>query len=164
MPSIAWWSPLLPRIRRQAMSTLCWAMATILGHARFGVDRQPAKANGITSAEIEEETGSVYEIVLARDCSAVRFRPSRSCCRPTADRAEDIDGEIIVLNEAGLSDFGALRKAITTRQHDLYFVAFDLLHINGHYLRDMPLEERREILSEMILEGQRIPAQPAVLG
>ncbi|WP_258122468.1 ATP-dependent DNA ligase [Mesorhizobium onobrychidis] len=36
-----------------------------------------------------------------------------------------IDGEIIVLNEAGLSDFRALRSAITRRQHDLYFVAFD---------------------------------------
>lgn len=42
-----------------------------------------------------------------------------------------IDGEIVVLNEAGLSDFGVLRKAITRRHHDLYFVAFDLLHLNG---------------------------------
>ena len=30
-----------------------------------------------------------------------------------------VDGEIIVLNDAGLSDFGELRKAITRRQHDL---------------------------------------------
>lgn len=67
-----------------------------------------------------------------------------------------IDGEIIVLNDAGLSDFAALRKAITRRQHDLYFVAFDLLHLNGHDLRDMPLEDRREILSEMIPDGGRI--------
>jgi bifunctional non-homologous end joining protein LigD len=58
-----------------------------------------------------------------------------------------VDGEIIVLNEAGLSDFGELRKAITRRQHDLYFVAFDLLHLKGHDLRDMSLEERREILA-----------------
>nr|WP_254024510.1 ATP-dependent DNA ligase [Mesorhizobium ventifaucium] len=50
-----------------------------------------------------------------------------------------IDGEVVVLNEAGLSDFAALRKAITRRQHDLYFVAFDLLHLNGHDLRDMAL-------------------------
>ncbi|WP_287286248.1 hypothetical protein [Mesorhizobium sp.] len=41
----------------------------------------------------------------------------------------------------------ALRKAITRRQHDLYFVAFDLLHLNGHDLRDMALEDRREILA-----------------
>lgn len=55
-----------------------------------------------------------------------------------------IDGEIIVLNESGNSDFGELRKAITRRQHDLYFVAFDLLHLNGHDLRDMVLVDRRE--------------------
>ncbi|WP_446720336.1 ATP-dependent DNA ligase [Mesorhizobium sp. 113-3-9] len=60
-----------------------------------------------------------------------------------------IDGEIIVLNAGGLSDFGELRKAITRRQHDLYFVAFDLLHLNGHDLRDMALDERREILGSI---------------
>ncbi|QND66675.1 ATP-dependent DNA ligase [Mesorhizobium loti] len=67
-----------------------------------------------------------------------------------------VDGEIIVLNEAGLSDFGELRKAITRRQRDLYFVAFDLLHLNGHDLRDMALEERREILASMIEPGGRL--------
>ncbi|RWO52605.1 RNA ligase family protein [Mesorhizobium sp.] len=67
-----------------------------------------------------------------------------------------IDGEVVVLNEAGLSDFAALRKAITRRQHDLYFVAFDLLHLNGHDLRDMPLEDRREILAGLIGSDSRI--------
>lgn len=49
-----------------------------------------------------------------------------------------------MLNEAGLPDFAAPRKAITWREEDLYFVAFDLLHLNGHDLRDMALEDRRE--------------------
>ena len=75
-----------------------------------------------------------------------------------------IDGEIIVLNDAGLSDFGELRKAITRRQHDLYFVAFDLLHLNGHDLRDMPLEDRREILAEMIPDSGRIQFSQALPG
>ncbi|MES0135607.1 ATP-dependent DNA ligase [Mesorhizobium sp. M0016] len=75
-----------------------------------------------------------------------------------------IDGEIIVLNEAGLSDFAALRKAITRRQHDLYFVAFDLLHLNGHDLRDMALEERREILESMIPANIRIQFSQALPG
>ncbi|WP_246501707.1 ATP-dependent DNA ligase [Mesorhizobium caraganae] len=67
-----------------------------------------------------------------------------------------IDGEIIVLNDKGLSDFATLRKVITRRQHDLYFVAFDLLHLNGHDLRDMALDERREILESMIPADIRI--------
>lgn len=75
-----------------------------------------------------------------------------------------IDGEIIVLNDAGLSDFGALRKAITRRQHDLYFVAFDLLHINGHDLRDMALEDRREILASIIPPDIRIQFSQALPG
>ncbi len=75
-----------------------------------------------------------------------------------------IDGEIIVLNDAGMSDFAALRKAITQRQHDLYFVAFDLLHLNGHDLRDMPLEDRREILAAMIPEGHRIQFSQSLPG
>lgn len=75
-----------------------------------------------------------------------------------------IDGETIVLNDAGLSDFAALRKAITQRQHDLYFVAFDLLHLNGHDLRNMPLEDRREILAAMIPEGRRIQFSQSLPG
>jgi DNA ligase D-like protein (predicted ligase) len=67
-----------------------------------------------------------------------------------------VDGEIVVLNEAGLSDFGALRKAINSRQHDLYFVAFDLLHLDGHDLRNMALEDRREILHSLIQPDSHI--------
>ncbi|MER9005876.1 ATP-dependent DNA ligase [Mesorhizobium sp. M0862] len=75
-----------------------------------------------------------------------------------------LDGEVIVTNEAGLSDFRALRSAITRRQHDLYFVAFDLLHLNGHDLRDMPLQDRREILEAMIPAGGRIQFSQALPG
>ncbi|RWB87439.1 ATP-dependent DNA ligase [Mesorhizobium sp.] len=75
-----------------------------------------------------------------------------------------IDGEIVVLDEAGHSNFGELRKAITRRQHDLYFVAFDLLHLNGHDLRDMPLIDRRDILEALLPEGQRIQFSQALPG
>ncbi|MHB9450631.1 ATP-dependent DNA ligase [Mesorhizobium sp. RSR565B] len=75
-----------------------------------------------------------------------------------------IDGELVVLNEAGLSDYQALRKAITSRQHDLYFVTFDLLHLNGHDLRDMDLEDRREILEGLILPDDRIQFSQALPG
>jgi bifunctional non-homologous end joining protein LigD len=82
-----------------------------------------------------------------------KYRDLVKAARGLGVESAIIDGEIIVLNEAGLSDFAALRKAITSRQQDLYFVAFDLMHLNGHDLRDMALEERREILESN--DGQR---------
>ncbi|WP_292418986.1 ATP-dependent DNA ligase [Mesorhizobium sp.] len=75
-----------------------------------------------------------------------------------------IEGEIIVTNEAGLSDFHALRSAISRRPQDLYLVAFDLLHLNGHDLRDMPLRDRREILQASIPAGGHIQFSEALPG
>ncbi|AZO67379.1 MAG: ATP-dependent DNA ligase [Mesorhizobium sp.] len=75
-----------------------------------------------------------------------------------------VDGEIIVPNETGLADFAALRRAITRRQHDLYFVAFDLLHFNGNDLRDLPLEHRRELLADLIPSETRIQFSQSLPG
>ncbi|RWP38561.1 MAG: ATP-dependent DNA ligase [Mesorhizobium sp.] len=75
-----------------------------------------------------------------------------------------VDGEVIVLNKEGHSDFAELRKAITQRQHDLYFVAFDLLHLNGHDLRDMELQDRREILAGLIGSVGRIQFSESLPG
>ncbi|WP_338011957.1 ATP-dependent DNA ligase [Mesorhizobium sp. ORS 3428] len=75
-----------------------------------------------------------------------------------------IEAETIVTNEAGLSDFHALRTAITRRPHDLYLVAFDLLHLKGHDLRDMALRDRREVLQALIAAGRRIQFSEALPG
>ncbi|WP_342586905.1 RNA ligase family protein [Mesorhizobium wenxiniae] len=75
-----------------------------------------------------------------------------------------IDGETIVTNEAGLPDFASLQKAITQRQHDLYLVAFDLLHLNGQDLPDLGVEERRDILHGLIRPGERIQFSEAMPG
>ncbi|TPN57460.1 ATP-dependent DNA ligase [Mesorhizobium sp. B1-1-7] len=77
-----------------------------------------------------------------------------------------IDGETITVNEAGLSDFHALQSAVTRRNpsRDLYLVAFDLLHLNGHDLRNMPVEDRREILQELIPAVGRIQVSKAMPG
>lgn len=61
-----------------------------------------------------------------------------------------IDGELVVQDENGVSDFAALRSAITSAPHQLVFFAFDLLHLNGHDLRDMILEDRRELLTDLV--------------
>ncbi|RNJ42429.1 ATP-dependent DNA ligase [Mesorhizobium erdmanii] len=113
------------------------------------------KFDGYRSQMIVDEDGTRIYTRNGHDWTAKYSDLVKEAANLGAESAI-IDGEIIVLNEAGLSDFGELRKAITRRQHDLYFVAFDLLHLNGHDLRDMALEERREILTSMIEPGGRI--------
>jgi bifunctional non-homologous end joining protein LigD len=57
-----------------------------------------------------------------------------------------VDGELIVLNDQGISDFGMLQATLKSDKKDICFVAFDLLHHDGEDLRSLPLEERREKL------------------
>lgn len=70
-----------------------------------------------------------------------------------------LDGEAVVLDERGASDFGALQKALGGRggkrfASEARLYAFDLLYLNGHDLREQPLIERREMLAE-VLAAQR---------
>jgi bifunctional non-homologous end joining protein LigD len=67
-------------------------------------------------------------------------------CRKLRCRSALIDGEIIVQDEKGVSDFAALRAAIEWEPHRLVLFAFDLLFLNGADLRRLPLIERREKL------------------
>ncbi|MFK0689124.1 hypothetical protein ACFX5Q_13100 [Mesorhizobium sp. IMUNJ 23033] len=86
--------------------------------------------------------------------------------RDLADAAKSLSMQNAIIDggrsdDARLSDFAALRKAITKRQHDLSS-PFDLPHLNGHDLRDMPLEDRREILASMIPPDIRIQFSQAL--
>jgi bifunctional non-homologous end joining protein LigD len=59
-----------------------------------------------------------------------------------------IDGEAVVFQDDGRSDFHAL---LTRRGWaEAAFVAFDLLRLNGDDLRQRPLEKRREALARLI--------------
>jgi DNA ligase D-like protein (predicted ligase) len=70
-----------------------------------------------------------------------------------------LDGEIIVQDENGISDFDALRSAIHRAPHRIVFFAFDLLHLNGQDLRRTPLVERRAALRKLISPDPRSPIQ-----
>ncbi len=70
-----------------------------------------------------------------------------------------IDGEMVVQDEHGISDFDALRSAIHKAPHRIVFFAFDLLHLNGQDLRGCPLLERRALLRKLIKPDTRSPIQ-----
>jgi bifunctional non-homologous end joining protein LigD len=62
-----------------------------------------------------------------------------------------LDGEVVVLEESGQSSFALLQAAFEEgAKHPLNFFAFDLLHLNGHNLRQEPLVERKRILSQLL--------------
>jgi bifunctional non-homologous end joining protein LigD len=65
-----------------------------------------------------------------------------------------LDGEMVVLDEQGRSDFPAFADAMRTRPADLVFMAFDLLHLDGRDLRQLSTIERREELESILTEAQ----------
>jgi bifunctional non-homologous end joining protein LigD len=62
-----------------------------------------------------------------------------------------MDGEVVVLSENGQSSFADLQAAFEEgAKHPLTYFVFDLLHLNGHNLRQEPLTERKKILAQML--------------
>ena len=62
-----------------------------------------------------------------------------------------IDGEIVMLGENGSTSFQALQNAMSANQaHALVYFAFDLLFLDGHDLRDVPLVERKRVLQSIV--------------
>jgi bifunctional non-homologous end joining protein LigD len=61
-----------------------------------------------------------------------------------------IDGEAIVQNSDGASDFEALSSALRQRPHSIVLYGFDLLHLDGNDLRQQTLIERRSTLRVLL--------------
>jgi bifunctional non-homologous end joining protein LigD len=61
------------------------------------------------------------------------------------------DGEIVVLNEQGIPDFGLLQQSFdATRTDKVLLYLFDLPYFDGHDLRAVPLEARRALLGQVL--------------
>src|SRR5262249_40597206 len=61
-----------------------------------------------------------------------------------------VDGEAIMQNGDGASDFEALQSALHRQSRDIILHAFDLLHLNGRDFRKSPLSERRVLLKALV--------------
>ncbi len=65
-----------------------------------------------------------------------------------------LDGEVVVPNEEGTPDFQALQNAFEAgRSGRIVFYLFDLPYLNGMDLREVPLEERRAALRQVLEAG-----------
>ena len=62
-----------------------------------------------------------------------------------------IDGEIVVTDEEGISQFAALQEALAEGEtHKLTFYAFDLLYLDGWNLTGVRLDKRKELLGQLL--------------
>jgi bifunctional non-homologous end joining protein LigD len=59
-----------------------------------------------------------------------------------------VDGEIVVVNEKGLSDFSSLQNWRSEADGALLYYVFDILWLDGKDLTGLPLTKRRAILKE----------------
>jgi bifunctional non-homologous end joining protein LigD len=65
-----------------------------------------------------------------------------------------LDGEVVVLRSDGSTSFADLQAAFQDHApHAMTYFAFDLLHLDGHNLRSLPLLERKELLAGILPDG-----------
>jgi bifunctional non-homologous end joining protein LigD len=83
-----------------------------------------------------------------------RFPSIADDARRLAVKTAILDGEAVVLDDQGRSDFGMLQRALgrlpsAVEVGAIVFYAFDLLYLNGRDLRRLPLRERRRLLEPL---------------
>ena len=79
-----------------------------------------------------------------------RYRGIITAARKLPCRTAILDGEVIVQDARGISDFGALQAALRSEPASLIFYVFDVLHLDGKDLREIPLTERRVKLQRLL--------------
>jgi bifunctional non-homologous end joining protein LigD len=63
-----------------------------------------------------------------------------------------LDGEAVVLRPDGMSDFGALQRTLKSGEDVAVVHLFDVTHLDGYDLSEVPLERRKQVL-EALLAG-----------
>jgi bifunctional non-homologous end joining protein LigD len=61
-----------------------------------------------------------------------------------------LDGEVVVLDEHGEAHFQLLQQYQKTGEGVLAYYVFDLLYLDGHDLRSLPLRRRKELLAALV--------------
>ncbi|MDW9416442.1 ATP-dependent DNA ligase [Sinorhizobium meliloti] len=84
-----------------------------------------------------------------------RFPTIADDARRLAVKTAILDGEAVVLDDHGRSDFGMLQRALgrlpsAVEAGAIVFYAFDLLYLDGRDLRRLPLRERRRLLEPLV--------------
>jgi bifunctional non-homologous end joining protein LigD len=99
----------------------------------------------------------------ARNITA-EYPDLRELAKRVSARKAILDGEIVVLDESGRSEFariqprfGVLNPSASLQQkHPVTYYLFDLLYADGYDLRGVPLEQRKEALRRILSPSERV--------
>lgn len=91
-----------------------------------------------------------------------RFEGLRKAGEALPVKSAVIDGEAVVFDDRGLSDFPALVEALKRKRGAIALAAFDLLHLDGQDLRALPLTQRKKRLEKLLEKRKSAPARAIV--
>jgi len=75
-----------------------------------------------------------------------------------------VDGEVVALDETGRPDFARLQERLGNASGGVVLVAFDLLHLDGFSLLDVPLEARKTLLASRLRPDPRVQLSAHAVG
>lgn len=78
-------------------------------------------------------------------------------------RSAVLDGEIVVVDEAGRLDREELARRLAGEPgRPLSYLAFDILHLDGRSVLNLALDRRRQLLRQVLRPGDEVVAVPAM--
>jgi len=127
--------PMLAQLADEPFSDAAWVYELKWDGFRGIARIEPGKGVRLlsrTQLDLEKEFGPVYRQLSQVDFPAV------------------LDGEIVVLDDQGRSEFRLLQNYRKTGKGTLVYYVFDILFLEGHDLRGLPLVERKRILRQAL--------------
>ncbi|HET6448836.1 MAG TPA: non-homologous end-joining DNA ligase, partial [Conexibacter sp.] len=136
-----------------------------VGDALPGDDEQwgyEVKWDGVRALLWSDHGHARIESRTQRDITS-RYPELRALGRALGAHELLLDGEIVALDEHGRPSFERLQSRMNaegdgaigraTRAQPVHYIAFDLLHLDGRSLLQLPYEQRRTLLDGLALEG-----------
>jgi len=101
---------------------------------------------------VAEVDGGEVQLYSRNNLSfAAKFAPVVATLK-TLPGSVVFDGEVVVLDDQGRPSFQLVQNYERTGRGNLAYFVFDILYLNGRDLRDLPLEERKELLRAYLPE------------
>ncbi|TSJ42076.1 DNA ligase D [Fluviicola chungangensis] len=92
------------------------------------------------------------------------FNKQYAALIPELEKFEDdliLDGEIVIEDNKGISNFQLLQNYITTKKGVLRYYVFDILYLNGYPVTELPFTQRRELLEAVFAKVKLANVQPS---